>query len=343
MPKAAALPSIKQLITESWETTKDSWWGVVKVWIITFAAQAGLFLIGLIAVLAMGAQSKVLTVFSQEDPTAVMNFLQTFGVPMAVVFVAWLVATMVVSIAGQIASLRMVYQAAEHPSARDLFKGSFKYVLPMLGMGLIAMLIIMGGFFALVIPGIIFSFLFAFSTMELVFNHQSVLGALKRSVSLVWSHFGDVFLRWVVLIVISLLVSLVFAILGDSNNDGVRGIVSLLSMIVNWAMMFFSFAYGVTLYRHVAKAGVTKNLSWMWPLITSVIGWVIGAFILMSVINWARSDEAQNLFKSWESQGSREEEMLFDDLDDSDLEKDFMNIEKELDQTTGSAPSVKSY
>jgi hypothetical protein len=339
MSKTTSLPSISQLISESWETTKGSWWGMVRVWLLMLGAQIVLFLIGLIAVVALGVQSKLFEALANNDTAALGTLFQNFGVPVAVITVAWLVVSLIISLAGQVASLRMVYDYKEKPGARDMFKDSFKYVGPMLILGLIGVLMVLGGFFALIIPGIIFSFLFAFSGMELVFNNQSPLAALKRSVSLVSSHFGDVFLRWLVIVGISILVSIVFAMLGDTRSPGVHGVVTLLSMVVNYVVMFFSIAYGITLYRHMAAAGVKKESNLMWMIVVAVIGWVIGGFLIMSAVTWLRSDAAQNLFNSM---GPNSEEQMMENYLDDDMyeyEDEFKQLEKELNETTGSLPA----
>lgn len=68
---------------------------------------------------------------------------------------------------------------------KDLFKGSLKFILPMWGLNFLTMIIIILGYLLLIIPGIIFGYMFFFAPMILLYENVGPIEALKRSKNLV--------------------------------------------------------------------------------------------------------------------------------------------------------------
>ena len=68
---------------------------------------------------------------------------------------------------------------------KDLFKGSLKFILPMWGLNFLSMIIIILGYLLLIIPGIIFGYMFFFAPMILLYENVGPIEALKRSKNLV--------------------------------------------------------------------------------------------------------------------------------------------------------------
>ncbi len=300
--RSVGLSSISQLLNQAWECVKSRWWPLLRVSLLVGGLDVLALIVFMASLFALGIGGEFGRVMTQDDPSSFVNFLTSKGPLLALLVVVLVIFTTVVSLAGQIASLLIVYEKDEKPRVRELlFKRSLPLVWPLFLMMLLAGILVAGGLFVFIIPGLIFGILFAFGAMELVLNGSGIVESLKRSMALITSHFGDLFLRWLVLIGINIVVAMVFGFLGESKNDSVAGIMGLLSIVVNVGLGLFNFAYSVELYRQAKSAtSTTKMSSLKWVVVLAVIGWILAGWLGMTLSQWLRSDNARQLFEGME-------------------------------------------
>ncbi|MBI5655004.1 hypothetical protein HZC53_05140 [Candidatus Uhrbacteria bacterium] len=247
MPKQ--LPGAWELVMDSWRLFTANWNQTIKIsiWLLYFGlAEFAIYL---------------LSIFT---PTAGF-LLMPLGLAMGVVSI-W------ISIRLMLATLKLADKkslgdpAADNSRAWDLF-------LPLVWIGILEFLIVMGGFLLLIIPGIFLSVALSFSQLILVEKDKRGLEALSASRELVkgrwWSTFWRIVLGSIVfgfaILGIQILVLGIFAVLvGPSNFISLMqsenpdplfsGTISLLSTILQAATLPLFFSYNVKLYRALQKS-----------------------------------------------------------------------------------------
>ncbi len=187
------------------------------------------------------------------------------------------------------------------------------------GLGLIwvfilTVLVSMGGFVLLIIPGIIVSIMIYFSQYVYVREGVHGLGALLRSRELVKGNWGGVFGRLFMLGLLAFLIQIVlqgifFGVIATGSGNLTITILGIaLSQLVGVAFTIFGFHVGMGMYLSLAsvrpEAGVTtdawkyKTLAWF-GLMLPVLG-ILAAIVLAS-LNDAREQAVQAQYE-WETQ-----------------------------------------
>jgi hypothetical protein len=100
----------------------------------------------------------------------------------------------------QIALIRVLDGDSNNPDIMELLKKSMPLILPLLLVGILVALAVVGGLILLIIPGIIFAVWFAFSNYTLILEGKRGTEALKASKALVDGRWGDVFGRFILLL-----------------------------------------------------------------------------------------------------------------------------------------------
>jgi hypothetical protein len=110
-----------------------------------------------------------------------------------------------------IAILLMVDDRAKHPGVTDLLNASTKYLVPVIVASLIAGLLTLLGFIALVIPGIIVGVWFTFVTQVVMFENKRGMAALEQSRAHVRGRWWAVFGRYLLLALVVIAAMIVFS------------------------------------------------------------------------------------------------------------------------------------
>lgn len=117
---------------------------------------------------------------------------------------------------------------------------------PALGVGVLALLCAMGGFFLLIIPGIIVTCMLYVATQASVLEHPGLLGALRRSRELTQGHkveiFGLQFLLGLISIGSSLIVNLVTASTPHTIEEAFHGLSRSMYISLGHGMVVGSLA-----------------------------------------------------------------------------------------------------
>jgi hypothetical protein len=293
-------PPVGDLIKQTWEVTKDKWKAFLKV----MAVVAGIEI--LLAVVLFGVLFALGAVNTAAEGTP-------FGIVssplMIVALIVWAIPAIAVGTVGSIAMYRLAIEEklSEMP-VLDLLRDSMRYVVPIIVVGLITALLVTGGFFALIIPGIIFSILFAFAPLEVLFEGKSPVTALKTSASMVRQHFGAIFVRWLAFVGVMLLSAIVMGIIeGIFGQESV--INGLVQLVYNFVVTVFSTIYFTLLYKQVrGESEAEASYSLTWVIIVSVVGWVLGLFIISSAISGLAN--YFNQYSETEMESFSEDELL---------------------------------
>lgn len=278
-----SLPSIKQLFIDSWQLLKQVLLNLFILGLINFGLILGIGLIAVILAMLFGVGAT----FSGggnplSDPAKLIPFITSLGL---VMIIAW-IAIVSVSLAVQVTTILILNKASEKSSVSSvfgLFKQSFRYILPLIGISLVIWLLTVGGFFLLIIPAFIITVLLAFSAYELILNNQSGLNSLRRSFYIVASNFWGILGRIALLWLIAIVVSLALSLLDPSKDSEVSGLFALIQFIFNIFFGWFSACYTFALYKQARATVSETETRRLTPLvITAIIGWIIGAFVIFA-------------------------------------------------------------
>lgn len=125
---------------------------------------------------------------------------------------------------------------------------STRHILPAIGLSVVTLLILLGGFFLLIVPGIIFLIWFAFSMYFLVLEDTGIVDSLKKSKALVQGRLGAVLWR---LIAPGVVFALLYIV--------VEGVIQWISSLVISGMNPNS-ALGITLLIALAVLAIVLSV-----------------------------------------------------------------------------------
>ena len=119
----------------------------------------------------------------------------------------------------------------ETPTPGDAFRYGFKRLGSIILIGLLVALIVAGGLFLLIIPGIIFAVKLSVSIPALIVENRRGTDAISRSWNLTTGHFWHVLGTWIVAYIIAAIVSAILTALGG-DNWLVRGILASIASVI---------------------------------------------------------------------------------------------------------------
>jgi hypothetical protein len=119
----------------------------------------------------------------------------------------------------------------ETPTPSDAFKYGFHRLGSIILIGLLVALIVAGGFFLLIIPGIIFAVKLSVSIPALIVENRRGTDAISRSWNLTTGHFWHVLGTWIVAYIIAAIVTAILTAFGG-DNWFVRGILASIASVI---------------------------------------------------------------------------------------------------------------
>jgi hypothetical protein len=158
-------------------------------------------------------------------------------VGLGLVAIPFLLGATVVQVGG------ITYSAVQQLAGRPvrfgaMFSASFRRFFPLLGAGILAVLIIWGGFLLLIVPGVIFACALAPVIPALMAERLGPVEAIRRSWALTRGHRASIFLAGLVLFLIQFGINMVAAVLG---------IIPILGQLAGIAIQLLAMSLSLTL------------------------------------------------------------------------------------------------
>lgn len=267
----STLSPIGTLFSDSWKTMTKSILQVIMLNVLGIAICVVFGIAALIIVVLSGVASTLLQKGAYGLLSLSPSVLTTLGIFGVIFFIIFIL----ISIALQITTI-LIFAQDGQSSLINKFKKSFSFILPLFLIGIVTWFLTVGGFFLLIIPGILIAILLGFSQFEIILNNQRGLNALRRSTAIISKNFGGIFVRYLILFLIVLGYTIIIGILEGAVGEEAKGILGLINFIINIIWGWFSLSFSIKLYKQ-AKATVHENnigsLNWMW--IVAILGWLI--------------------------------------------------------------------
>lgn len=216
--------------------------------------------------------------------------------------------------------------------------------------GVVGGLIVLGGFFFFLIPGIIFSIFFTLAAYAIVIDNYKAIEALKYTAGLVKQNFWEVVGRLLILIAINFAITFLVSFIlemfrGSLGDSAVSLIGSIVNIVVNIGIMGFTVIYATLLYRQLRTATGVTPMSLTWVVVIAVLGLVMFALLIGSVISAARyaldniprglENEVMNLESDFESD-RQNMQLDYENMTEDDWEQLMMQA---LEEATASGNS----
>jgi len=311
-PVAGKLPSLSELLNNSWLRLKETGMRLVGLYVLLSVVAIAVVVIGLLV--GGGAVLGSAGGFAGLE-TAVQNPASwlTFG---AVFVVAILMASLISNAFSAALILEVDNPTAKTPIGTLIQRG-LGMIVPLFVVSLITQFLVLGGFFLFVIPGIVIGVLLSFAMYEVILGGTRGLEALKNSISIVSQNFWGILGRWAAIVGIQIVVMAVFSALSEIDG-GLGSLFELASSIFSMFFSLYTLVFGVLLYRAArANTNLTEGkMTWMWPV--AVLGWVVGGLLLVliaraagSVYNEAMSNP-EDFQRMMQEYGSEDDTYMYD-------------------------------
>ncbi|MBA3723719.1 MAG: hypothetical protein H0W89_02365 [Candidatus Levybacteria bacterium] len=259
---------------ESWQLFKQTFLSYLKLIGIGIVLLIGLIILGLIIVtpLTISLGGAMPGFFSNPSPLQIIGLILmvVLGIGSAAVFIIFF---LFLSIGGI-----FIIANQKRLSVGELFTRAKPLIVPYLFASVTVGFVTTGGWFVLIIPGLLFSLFFIFVSYIVVLEKKRGIAALKRSYALVKANFWKVVGRILIIQVIIFAGSYLFETLAEQND-----IFGLFSFIFSIVAGWFTQVYMYLLYKQLAADAYPAqvNLRWIW--ITAVIGWLLAIGLIMAL------------------------------------------------------------
>lgn len=290
----SAFPSIGSLFKESWVSFKKSWVYLLAFYGIVFGVSLviyGIF-IGILILFGVGAALSASALSKGGGPLALIGMLSAFGI-----FIPVFVGLMIfISSVAQAGMILIVNKYKREISFGEVLKKSIGLAIPLFLVNLLLFVVGVGGFFMFVIPGLVFGLFFVFAAYEAVLENKKWVGALRSSMAIVTSNFGDIFVRMLLLFVIMFAIGIALSIVRFAitlpfmliKDSGVSAVINMGIGLLFWpiqiALSWFSVAYINSLYNQAKQAAnPNKKSSLMWVWIITAVGWIFAILAVIAV------------------------------------------------------------
>ena len=286
-----SLSSIGQLFSQSWYTFTHSLLQLILLNILGIVIYVILAVLGVLILILTGIGSSILQKGITGLSTISPSTLTSLGIMGIIFFILFLI----IASALQVTSILIVDDNGQS-SFGGKFRKSFGYILPLFFINSVAGILIIGGFFLLVIPGILIAILLSFVSLEVILGSQKSLLALRRSAAIISKNFGGIFIRLLVLFLINIGTLIVFNILSRFLPENSKLLMGIVSYIFNIGWSWFSLSFIVNLYKQ-ARSSLDENkigsIVWIW--IVSILGWLVAVGIFLAMWKVISSGILNNL------------------------------------------------
>lgn len=265
--KTSQLPSLQQLIKDSWELFNVTAFSYLKFLGLIVA----FFFIWVVIGILIAVPLSFTNILSHHYA---FDQLSTFPAVMLFLFIFWIVlfilSIIIISLVFPVVSI-LILQGKKPASILDLVSQSKKYILSYFLTMLLAAFIGFGGVVLFVLPGLLIGIFFGFVAYEVVLENQSGRAALAHSYVLVKNHFWEVIIRFFVLEVGLIIISSIL-----THIERGSWILILVHILFSLFSAWYARAYTYVLYKQLhERTTVPQNISLQWIWVVSGIGWVL--------------------------------------------------------------------
>lgn len=312
------LPSIKQLIVESWQLLTKKALKLLFLGLLSTAVYFALIIGGILLIFGFGAMN--MSSFSNPEVMTEVLSKPGFVGTSVTIFVIWIIALIAVGTALQAGMLILLKDPTEDASVISYFKKGFSYIVPLIVVSAITFVLIFGSLFVFIIPSMIISLFLMFTMYAVVLDNKKGMEAIKMSVGVVSQNFGAVVGRVIILWLFSFAVQMLIGALPNEEPSAAIFFI-LITLVSSFAVSWFGLAYIFKLYEHArAVFDPSKKVSMTWMWIISILGWIIGVMIIAGVVSAIGNKDFQNTIQE---AVQKEMEAEFNDEMDSENDLDY--------------------
>lgn len=268
------LMSVSELLSASWTLLTQTWKKLLVLSIIVFLIT---FVVGIGYGLLVGVSLAGVAI-AKASAASVGIALTVGGISTVIMFLIMVA----VQSALMVGIIRTIADPTNPKNAWQHLTGGFGVVVPLIfGLMLVGFLSV-GGYFLFFIPGVIITILLSMVMYEIILQKSSIGEAMKNSATIVSQNFGFFFVRWLVVIGISILYSMITMFM--SVIPGLSMVVNLLNMIVSVLVSWYFVTFWYLAYSQArANTNFSKQSSLVWMYIVGIIGWILMILTIMAV------------------------------------------------------------
>lgn len=276
-----ALPSISAFLRASWELFKKSWIKQIGVGVVGFVFGLAATIIAVVALVVLNLPLIQQLLHATQTDTFTASLIPVSAwTTVGVVVALWLVAISVIAATTQIALMNAVNDIydGKNRTMNALWSRGLSKVLPVLVLGILTGFIVWGGVGLFLIPGIVFSILLSYASVEVMLYDHSLGDSMRESVRIMRAIFWEILGRGIILFLIFSIVSIVLNAIQSSigNDSNLMALMGGVRAIVQLAVQYFSVAAGIVLYRQAKDASASapkRSLKGM--VILAALGWIL--------------------------------------------------------------------
>ncbi len=318
------IPSIRELFSESWDAFKGSLGNVFVLYLL--GSISGFVFMAFIFFVVAGAGFMATFTEVANSQMMLAEKLQTFFTAerLAQTGIVFGLLALIAMIWGSVIRIAVIAAIGGYKERIGLGKTlsiGFSTLIPVLIMSFVTFLITTGAWFALIIPGILIGMFLQYTSYEIVLGGKRWWGAVKGSVQIMTQNFGEVLLRMIILflgvmVVFYLPMYLISMWAGGGAETqsaealSVLMILSPIRLIMGILIGFFAMAYSVVTYKHAKQVTNDVPPSIAWMIIVSIVGWVIGYFLLTLAMKFYTSPFVTDQVASVKQEIKAETEVL---------------------------------
>lgn len=291
----SSLPSVGVLFSKAWDIFKLTWH---KQLALNIATSFLIILLTIVAILVFVVlnlpQIPRIADLTHTGLGGLSAIPQSLWLEVYAIVAIWGFVTWLVSTAFAIATLLVVDSAykSEDLSLKTAFGTGLKKALPLFLMYFVLFFLVFGGYWLLILPGIIMGVYFSYSVYALAVENKGVVASMRESVRIIGAHFWA-FLGRVLLLVLAIYgIEIALAIVGNNlKSTGLpEGVFSIVSVVFQTASNFYAVAYIISLYHFMKDASVdAKPGRIRMFVLVSVVGWVFGVLLIGGIVTLVKT------------------------------------------------------
>ena len=275
------MPDVKKLIVQSWERVIDNLSELIKLLLLGWLAYALVVLVSSAWLLALGVTNR--NIFAEATTNPMVLLESGLVLQSAVVLIVLMLLFVVITNLIAIVKIRVLTGSSD---IIDTAKKNFKLILPLIGLNLLIWLLIVGGTWFLLIPGLVIYLFTIFASLELVLGEMGIIASIKSSVLKVKANFAKVLVRLLALAGLMAAVwGLSAAMLKSESLGGL--LLSFLRVFAGW----YGTAYIIELYKHLDSPEDKEGATW-WVWLLGLLGWIViiglGIFVFRNFSSWGQ-------------------------------------------------------